>query len=203
VGRASKRKKANRQTAHRTGQSGQNSGADAATQHAMLQFAAGLKQVLRQVTERTEQGAAAQRAWCGGREPTPAEVPRWPEDSVGDRFVTGSYLAEARKAPFLLTADIPDATVIAANPAHWNVAVSALVRAIVFDGLTLDHPAVGMLLEVLAPIAEAELAYGEGIEAWLYRGGSNRRRTSPSSWSLTGRCSCSARARWWTRPGRR
>ena len=48
---------------------------------------------------------------------------------------------------------------IAADPAHWNVAASALVRAVVFDGLGLDHPAVHSLLEVLVPIAEAELAY--------------------------------------------
>ena len=32
--------------------------------------------------------------------------------------------------------------------------MSALVRSVVFDGLTLDHPAVSMLLGVLAPIAE-------------------------------------------------
>jgi predicted nucleic acid-binding protein len=33
---------------------------------------------------------------------------------------------------------------------------------VVFDGLGLDHPAVSALLEVLAPIAEAELASGPG-----------------------------------------
>ena len=48
---------------------------------------------------------------------------------------------------------------ITTNPAHWNIAMSALVRAVAFDGLTLDHPAVSMLLGVLAPIAETELAY--------------------------------------------
>ena len=152
MGRASNRKKANRQAAHRTGQARQSSRADAATQQAMLQLAAGLQQVLRKVTARTEQGAAARRAWCGGRGPAPAVASRWPEGSLGDRFVTGSYLAEVRKAPCLLTADIPDATVIAADPSHWNVAASALVRAVVFDGLKLDHPAVSMLLEVLAPM---------------------------------------------------
>jgi len=117
---------------------------------------------------------------------TKVNNPHWPEDSVGDRFVTGSYLAEARKAPCLLTADIPDATVIAANPAHWNVATSALVRAVVFDGLTLDHPAVSMLLEMLAPIAEDELAYGEGIEAWLYRGGPESEEDEPEFPELDG-----------------
>jgi hypothetical protein len=38
---------------------------------------------------------------------------------------------------------------------------------VVFDGLTLDHPAVSMLLGVLAPIAETELAYARA-EASLY-----------------------------------
>ena len=71
----------------------------------------------------------------------------------------------------MLTAEIPDAAVIAADPAHWTIAVSALIRAVIFDGLTLDHPAVRTLLGVLAPIAEAELAYGEAEDAWLHRGG--------------------------------
>jgi hypothetical protein len=35
----------------------------------------------------------------------------------------------------------------------------------VYDGLGLDHPAVRTLLEVLAPIAEAELAYCEAADA--------------------------------------
>ncbi|HMI25338.1 MAG TPA: hypothetical protein VK594_12700 [Streptosporangiaceae bacterium] len=46
--------------------------------------------------------------------------------------------------------------------------MSALVRAVVFDGLTLDHPAVSTLLGVLTPIAQAELAYGQAAEASLY-----------------------------------
>jgi hypothetical protein len=50
-----------------------------------------------------------------------------------------------------------------------NVATNALIRAVAFDGLGLDHPAVRMLLETLAPIAEAELAYGKAVEAWLNR----------------------------------
>ncbi|MGH3235636.1 MAG: hypothetical protein ACRDOH_20765 [Streptosporangiaceae bacterium] len=71
----------------------------------------------------------------------------------------------AQDAPCLLTAQIPDAAVIAADPAHWNIAMSALVRAVVFDGLTLDHPAVSMLLGALAPIAEAELAHARAVGA--------------------------------------
>jgi len=35
--------------------------------------------------------------------------------------------------------------------------------------LGLDHPAVRTLLEVLAPIAAAELAYGEAADAAMYQ----------------------------------
>jgi hypothetical protein len=97
----------------------------------------------------------------------------WPEGSLGDRFFTGTYLEEARNAPSLATAEIPDAAVIAADPAHWNVATGALVRAVVFDGLGLDHPAVRGLLEVLAPIAEAELAYRKAADAAMYQIGTD------------------------------
>jgi hypothetical protein len=112
------------------------------------------------------------RPYCGA-EPVPAEARRWPEGSLGDRFFTGTYLEEARNAPSLATAEIPDAAVIAADPVHWNVATDALVRAVVFDGLGLDHPAVRELLEVLAPIAEAELAYRKAADAAMYQIGTD------------------------------
>ncbi len=186
MGRASNRKKARRQAGYSSRQARQSSRAEAATRQAMLQLAAGLQALSQEMQTRREQHTAACLAWCGGQEPVPAEVPRWPESSLGDRFLAGTYLAEARNAPCLLTADIPDATVIAAEPAHWNVAASALVRAVVFDGLKLDHPAVSMLLEVLAPIAEAELAYGEAIEAWLHRGGPEYEEDEPEFPELDG-----------------
>jgi hypothetical protein len=44
------------------------------------------------------------------------------------------------------------------------VAASVLVRAIVFDDLRVDHPAVSRLLDALAPIAEAELAHEQDLE---------------------------------------
>jgi hypothetical protein len=70
----------------------------------------------------------------------------------------------------LLTAQIPHATVIAADPGHWNVAARALVRAVVFDGLTVDHLVLSRLMDRLMPIALAELAYCEAIEDWLNQG---------------------------------
>ena len=170
MGRASNRKKARRQAGYSSRQARQSSRAEAATRQAMLQLAAGLQALSQEMQTRREQHTAACLAWCGGQEPVPAEVPRWPESSLGDRFLAGTYLAEARNAPCLLTAEVPDATMIAADPAHWSVAASVLVRAVVFDGLRVDHPAVSMLVDVLAPIAEAELAYDEAIEERLVSG---------------------------------
>jgi hypothetical protein len=171
VGRASNRKKANRQAEQR-------SRADAATRQAMLQVANALQSIVEENQAREQREAAARRTWCGGAEPVPAEAPRWAEDSLGDRFFGGFHLDQARNAPSLATAQIPDAAVIAADPAHWNVATNALVRAVVFDGLAQDHPAVSTLLEVLAPIAEAELAYGEAADA-IYGAGLDRIEDEP------------------------
>jgi hypothetical protein len=39
-------------------------------------------------------------------------VPRWPEDSLGLRFLNETYLDEARNAPGLLSADVLDAASI-------------------------------------------------------------------------------------------
>jgi hypothetical protein len=162
VGRASNRKKAQRRA-------GQSSRADAETQQAMHQLVAGLHALVQETEGRKQREAAARRTWSGGAEPVPAEAPPWPEDSLGDRFFGGTFIEEARSAPCLATAEIPDAAVIAADPAHWNVATDILIRAVTYDGLGLDHPAVSTLLEVLAPIAEAELAYGEAADAAMYQ----------------------------------
>jgi hypothetical protein len=165
VGRASNRKKAQRQAGQGPRQASGSFRADAETQQAMHQLVAGLQAPVQETNERQEREAAVRRTWSGGAEPVPAEARRWPEGSLGDRFYTGTYLEQARNAPSLAAAEIPDAAVIAADPVHWNVATDALVRAVVFDGLGPDHPAVRKLLEVLAPIAEAELAYRKAADA--------------------------------------
>jgi hypothetical protein len=152
----------------------------------MRQLAGVLETLLEEAEERKQREASARRAWCGGADPVPAEAPPWPENSLGDRFFAGTHLEEARHAPSLLTAKIPDPAVIADVPAHWNVATNALIRAVVFDGLGLDHPAVGMLLETLAPIAEAELAYGKAVEAWLIRTGPDSDDDEPEFPELDG-----------------
>jgi hypothetical protein len=135
----------------------------------MLQLLTALKTMTDEQTEREERLAAARRAWCGGGDPVPAEVPSWPEDSLGDRIFRG-ILYEARNAPSLLAADVPNTAVITADSAHWTVASTALIRGVVFDGLQVDHPVVSELLDVLAPIAEAALAYGEVIQSPAHRG---------------------------------
>ena len=170
MGRASNRKKARRQAAYKTRRARQRYRAGTAPQQAMLPLVAGLQALNQELGARGKQQAPAYRAWCGGREPVPAGGPRWAEGSLGDRLFSGTHLARARNAPCLLTAEVPDATMIAADPAHWSVAASVLVRAVVFDGLRVDHPAVSMLVDVLAPIAEAELAYDEAIEERLVSG---------------------------------
>ena len=158
MGRASNRKKSQRQA-------GQKPQVDAATQQALLTLAAGLQALSDENKARDEGVAAASRAWCGGTEPVPAQAPRWAEDSLGHRFFASTHLSRARTAPCLATAEIPAATVITADSAHWSVATNALIRAVAFDGLRLDHPAVRRLLEILAPIAQAELAYNEAADA--------------------------------------
>jgi hypothetical protein len=87
----------------------------------------------------------------------PAEVPSWPEGSLGHRLLAGTRLGETQDAPSLLTAKLPDAQTIAADPAHWTIATEALIRAVVFDGLPLEHPAVSALLEILTPVVEDEI----------------------------------------------
>jgi hypothetical protein len=171
VGRSSNRKKAQRQAGPSSRQLSQDSPADAETQRQMLQLAAAVQALARETRDREERVTAARRLWSGGTNLVPAEAPRWTENSLGDRFFGGSHLAQARNAPCLATAQIPDATVIAADPVHWNVAASALIRAIVYDDLGLDHPAVSRLLGVLAPLAEVELAYREAADTAMYQMG--------------------------------
>jgi hypothetical protein len=137
----------------------------------MQLFAAGIQALAQEAEDRQDRLAAAGRTWCGGAEPVPAKAPRWAEDSLGDRFFSGTFLDRARSAPCLATAQVPDAAVIAADPVQWDVAADALMRAVVYDDLGLDHPAVSTLLKALAPVAEAEVAYHEAADAAMYGSG--------------------------------
>jgi hypothetical protein len=108
VGRASNRKKAQRQA-------GPKAKADAATQEAMLQLVTGLHALAEESRERQEAEAAASRIWSDRAEPVPARAHRWAGDSLGDRFFGGTFIEKARTAPGLATAQIPDAASIAAQ----------------------------------------------------------------------------------------
>lgn len=179
VGRASRRKKIRRQAARGSRRAGQVSGADAENQEALLKVIAGLEAMSEEFRRHKERYEAACRVWCDGDEPVPASAPEWPEDSLGDRLFANSHMEEARGAPSLLTAKVPDHAMISANSAHWAVATNALVRAVAFDGLRPDHLVVSTLLDLLGPIAEAELAYGTAMEAWLDRYGPTWREQEP------------------------
>jgi hypothetical protein len=186
VGRASNRKKARRQGTQKSPRSRPGLGPDAAPrtsdqarlgsapdsalQQDLLHALAGLNAMTDEFRERKERVAVARREWRGNGESVPAEVPPWPEGSLGARLLGNSYLEQARNAPDLLAVSVPDAAVIAADFGHWNVAVGTLARAVVFDRLAVDHPAVSTLIDALAPAVEAELAYGEVIESPLHRG---------------------------------
>jgi hypothetical protein len=170
VGRASNRKRTRRQEALRQAarkrrRVTQESRADAGRQQALLAVAAAREAIERLAAAPREQQTPPYRAW-GGREPVPAEVPRWADGSLGQRLCAGEYLARARNAPSLLTATVPDRMAIIIDPAQWRVAATVLVRAVVFDGLRVGHPAVSKLLAVLASIAEEELEYEQDLEDW-------------------------------------
>ncbi len=92
-----------------------------------------------------------------------AGAPGWPEGSLGGRFFGARYVAQARGARAVGGLDL---MAIAVDPAQWPVAVSALIRAVVFDGLRRDHPDISAVLDVLAPVVEAELAYEAALERW-------------------------------------
>lgn len=93
----------------------------------------------------------------------PAEVRGWPEGSLGGRFFVTRHMAQAERAPAVGGLDL---MAIAVDSAQWPVAISALIRAVVFDGLRPDHPDVGAVLDVLGPVVEAELAYEAAIDRW-------------------------------------
>jgi hypothetical protein len=169
VGRASRRKKVRREAKDSSRQAGQVTPAGAGNEQALGRIVAGLEAMTEDFRRHQERYEAACRAWCDGGEPVPAVEREWPEESLGGRFFATVQMEEAQNAPSLLTANVPGHKVITADPVHWAVATNALIRAVALDGLRPDHLVVSTLLDVLGPIAEAELAYGRAIEAWLDR----------------------------------
>jgi hypothetical protein len=153
-------------------------GSDSAARQWMSQAAANLRAMSENLRIRDEHRTAARRAWCGGNDPVPAEVPEWSEGSLGDRFFSGMLINEASRAP-RLAAGMPAARVIAGDPAHWSVATAALVRAVLLDGVPVDDAAVATLLGVLAPVAEAEIASGQAATLAAAGAGAGRTADEP------------------------
>ncbi|MBV9446073.1 MAG: hypothetical protein JO345_09290 [Streptosporangiaceae bacterium] len=109
------------------------------------------------------------RQWQGGTDPRPAVIPRWAEDSVGDRFFSAKWVTDAAGAPALADAKLPDPGVLAGDPAHWEAAMSVLFRGVVLDGVPVDDSMVSEILGMLTPVLEEELAQiEEEEEEWGY-----------------------------------
>jgi hypothetical protein len=95
----------------------------------------------------------------GGATPVPAEIPKWEEGSLGDFFFTEPLIADVAAAP-------PAAQAVPPSPEHMldygdsrNAVASALIRTVVFDREPVTSPAVGVLVESLAPVIEWEAGY--------------------------------------------
>jgi hypothetical protein len=108
--------------------------------------------------------AEAARIWCDGADPNPATIPRWTSDSVGDRFFSAQTIGDAAKAPRLDGAVLPSGREMTAIRSHWEVATNALVRSVVFDGLSVNDPMVGEVITLLTPVLELEVNYQEEEE---------------------------------------
>jgi hypothetical protein len=112
------------------------------------------------------QAAAAQAAaddavtglW-GGVTPVPAEVPQWEDGSLGDFFFTEPVIARAAAAPPAPVVALPPSERMLAYGSAREAAASVLLRAVVFDGLPVAGPAIGVLMEHLAPVIEWEAGH--------------------------------------------
>lgn len=98
-------------------------------------------------------------------EPVPVRLPEWPAESLGDRLFSDRLFQRALTVPSVKSARVPDPATVVSDPAQWTVAAWVLVRAAVLDELTVDDPAVAALLEVLTPVAHAELSAREAAAA--------------------------------------
>jgi hypothetical protein len=134
--------------------------------------------------------ALAAHARGGGSRPEPAAIPKWPDDSAGDRFFNTQGIADAAETPPTAGATLPAPEETAATSEPWVVATNALVRAVVLDAVTVCHPAVSAVIALLEPVVRRELAYYADETTWDEYPESD----APLRLLVT-RCS-------WTRPGR-
>jgi hypothetical protein len=125
----------------------------------------GAGQIARMLEAKRDREAQAAEMWWGGVTPKRATLPSWASDSVGDRFFSDDDIAAAAAAPPLAGAVLPAKEEVSQDPAHWPVAVSALVRGVVLDGVDVRDPAVTALTDLLAPVVTRELARTEDDDA--------------------------------------
>jgi hypothetical protein len=152
MGKASNQKKKRRQG---TGVSR----ADLESQRALKQLAGAAQKLGGMFEARREHLAAVSRSWRRGAEPEAAEMPDWAEGSAGDRFFEDSRMKKYAVAPRLATAEIPSAEAFAADSGHWDIAVSALIRAVVLDRVPITDPLVTKVIRLLGPAVDAEVQY--------------------------------------------
>lgn len=152
MGKASNQKKKRRQG---TGVSR----ADLEGQRALEQLARAAQKLGGMFEARREHLAAVSRSWRRGAEPEAAEMPDWAEGSAGDRFFENSRMKKYAVAPRLATAEIPSAEAFAADSGHWDIAVSALIRAVVLDRVPITDPLVTKVTRLLGPAVDAEVQY--------------------------------------------
>jgi hypothetical protein len=152
MGKASSQKKKRRQGIGA-------SRADLEGQRAWEQLALAAQRLNSMFEVRKEHLAAVSRSWWRGAEPEAAEVPNWAEGSVGDRFFENSRMTTYAVAPRLATAEIPSAEAFAADSGHWDIAVSALIRAAVLDRVPVTDPSVTKVIRLLGPAVDAEVRY--------------------------------------------
>ena len=164
MGRASDHAKDCRQSAHATRLGAPSLRAEGRRQLWLLAAGHAVDSAQEEHRERYEQAC---RIWCGGDEPLAAKRPWWAAGAFGGQLAASPYLEIAQEAPCLLTADVPPASVIVADPLHWHIATDVLIRAVVFDGLEPGHRSVRALADTLAPVAQAELRHAPCIRAWL------------------------------------
>src|SRR5260370_17652364 len=150
--------KASREKKEGGGGSG-GSGAELESQRGLKQLARAAQELGGMFEARREHLAAVSRSWRRGAEPEAAEMPDWAEGSAGDRFFEDSRMKKYAVAPRLATAEIPSAEAFAADSGHWDIAVSALIRAVVLDRVPVTDPLVTKVIRLLGPAVGAEVQY--------------------------------------------
>ena len=159
MGRASKKKAQRRQGA---GQSRAGFGQERAAgreERASLQASRALSELGDVAGSLEQTGAENVKAWWGGAPVVPATIPEWDAESLGHYFFSDSNIVKTAAAPPLAAAVIPEPGKLAADRGLLTGAVSALTRAVVFDGVKAGDPALDPFLDLLTPAVEKEIEY--------------------------------------------